>query len=368
MAAAALAVFLPAKSPAKPLSPDEASLVQGVHALMQRQDMLQTRIRVVEAVLSPRIKKEGTQEASYLSPAQKNSLKAWLRTIVEEEDGQVRDIPVVKVEEVENDESFIQPKEEETTLESQTLRLPKAESVDPMDSVEESYATAAQVVIKRSSSEESLLSPTLSRSSSSSSPIDTPTPAMRRPMSMELASTTAAQLREMLNEEEDTSLDLDQPLNKRHDLTNRLTQSLGPSGLVPQRDLLFEVDGPQNEKPHRRSFSMYGVIPGIREPEVVDDRADELSEISVMKPNSPPVGNTSMPWLEDNRVQVPADSSPISASTNLQPDQDEGSKPGSTSPDQASQSHYYDSAPLFGQSDDDGWTTVLSKKSRNKIQ
>lgn len=373
--ASVAAMALPRQQPSKPLSAEEASLVQGIQALIQRQDMLQTRIRVIEAAVSSHVKKEDKSASSHLSAAQKTSLKAWLRSIVEMETAQ-KSAPSVKVEEV-LDEIMPEPKkEEETALLDDALQLPKSESLNIVD---ESFATA-EVVIKRSTSEESLLSPTLSRSSSSSSPIDTPTPAMRRPMSMEVPAATAAQLRDMIRSECSDS-DFDQPLSKRVDFTNRLTQSLGPSASVSHPRIPADLEI-HEEKPHRRSFSMYGTIPGIREP-------DEPDQAVESKPDEPDqaVESTSQAAVHEDTRPLDADASRMSSmeealrlsvlpASPLKVKNIEVSEASSTTDDHQriletldKYSSYTDTPPsTLSGSDDDGWTTVHSKKAKHKTQ
>lgn len=374
--ASVLVTVLPSRQPAKPLSAEEASLVQGVQALIQRQDMLQTRIRVIEAAISPIVKKESPRMASHLSPTQKDSLKAWLRTIIGDSAGENKSVPALKIEEI--NDAVVPPfvkKEEDDEADPavEALQLPKSES---FDIVEESFATA-QVVIKRSNSEDSLLSPTLSRSSSnSSSPIDTPTPAMRRPMSMEINGAAAGHLRQLIGsdkdeeEEAEAEADVDQPLNKRYSFTNRLTQSLGPSGPVSHPNVLPVIEITE-DRPHRRSFSMYGVIPGIREPE---DKVSEPTSTQVAPVDVPDEAPELSVSTDDSMQRHDAvtdvksadsDGQPISASTHA-----------TASPRNptmhlvapiSARSDSYDSTPNSSQlEDDDGWTTVYSKKAKNR--
>ncbi|KAK9895516.1 hypothetical protein P389DRAFT_94231 [Cystobasidium minutum MCA 4210] len=364
MVASVVAIVLPSKQPAKPLSTEEGSLVQAIQALIQRQDMLQTRIRVIEAATSPRVKKESSTTGSQLSSVQKDSLKAWLRTIVEDGSAQAKPVPTVKIEEADLEPVSMPVKTEEVEVElpSQALPLPKSES---LDFVEESFATA-QVIIKRSSSAESLSSPALSRSSSSSSPIDTPTPAMRRPTSMEITGANAAYLRDLIDDDGkdaggDAEDEADQPLHKRYSLTNRLTQSLGPSGPVSHPNVLPSI-GISEEKQHRRSFSMYGVIPGIRESGQAASESTKSEEAP--KDQSDTIISTTS---TEDRIDETAIISAQNSEGNTVQHQAQAEEPiMHLKADASARRDSTGSTPTLSQVDDDGWTTVYNKKAKNR--
>lgn len=357
-----MTVLLPSKQSAKPLSSEEASLVQAIHAMVQRQDMVQTRIRVIEAAASSRVKKEVPGATSHLSTEQKNSLKAWLRTIVDTDTKQTSNSSV-KVEDVNGDPTVPVVKVED--VDDLADELPHAKP-EPLSADEETVAPP-QVVIKRSDSEESLTSPSLSRSSSSSTPIDTPTPAMRRPMSMEITGATAAHLQGLL-QDEDAASDFDQPLRKRADFVNRLSQSLGPSGPISHQEIRPDTIA-HEDRVHRRSSSMYAAAPVLREPpEERNPIASIVTAESSEDEEPSPTNNQTTHMLSLNEALHLSESEiPAAKSHN------KIASIGGNASHLSDLGEYYksfSSTPSFGvaTSEDDGWTTVLSKKAKQRTQ
>ena len=186
-------------------------------------------------------------------------------------------------------------------------------------------------------------------------------------MSMETTGATAAHLQNLL-QDEDAASDFDQPLRKRADFVNRLSQSLGPSGPTSHQDLQSETV-PGEENAHRRSFSMYAAAPVLREPPKEElhlantATADSGEDAETTSPNNQSTHMLSLDealHLEESDIvtaRVHEDSSPMYETATHFFDRSEAYKS-------------LNSTPSFSlaTSEDEGWTTVLSKKAKQRTQ
>lgn len=197
-----LCALLPSSEPFTQLGKDDEAILGAFHQVIRQQDLLQTRIRALEALNDlGQAGQPSSAEKQPLTEEQSKQLRAWLQAILDgPEEARAsmaehanlvtaNEGPVVKLESEEHEDEEREPRKAEqfkvTAIKTEeTDSLVKLEALeDVLPPPQAQQIPPAIVVPVRDGS---LLSPPLSTASSSSSGLDTPTPSTNVPQSFDL--------------------------------------------------------------------------------------------------------------------------------------------------------------------------------------
>ena len=208
LAASMIAWLLPARQSPAAMSQAEVATLAGLQQAIRNQDLLQTRIRALQALLADEVDQPKLDKARTLNEEQIRELKKWLVTILDIQPSGSDEEPVPLVVKQEYSVPVkLEPKEEVIHFASPDIQVKEEEKpikLEELEAVVPAIVKPARpdsIVVP--SSNGNLLSPPMSSSSSSSSAgLETPTPANNHPQSFDLFAPSLASVLQHEAEEE----------------------------------------------------------------------------------------------------------------------------------------------------------------------
>lgn len=191
-----MAYLLPAREAPASLSQNDIAFLAGMQQVIRNQDLLQTRLRALQALLSlddnPLRNSHGEHRPSKLSEVQAQELKRWLGQILEiAAEGEAADEEELPKEVKKEESPEVEVKREPDAV-NQVKEEEEEDKPVKLEQLEEKFnpvllkAARPEAIILPPQNGASLSPPMSSTSSSSSTGLETPTPAMNRPQGFDL--------------------------------------------------------------------------------------------------------------------------------------------------------------------------------------